>query len=71
MFKVSIREMAEKRGISSSYKLMKLVGTAKSQAAKWYRNDLQAISIATLDRLCIALKCEPNDLLRFETKGDK
>ncbi len=71
MIKVAIKEIAEKRGIASSYQLMKLLDVPPSQALKWYRNELQSISIATLDRLCIALKCKPNDLLRFETEGDK
>lgn len=63
MIKVSIKEMAEKRGITTSYQLMKATGVQPSQAAKWYRNDLKSIGIDTLDLLCEALDCEPSDLL--------
>jgi len=65
MVRVAIREMAEKRGITSSYQLMKALNVPPSQAVKWFRNDMESISIQTLDKLCRALKCKPSDLLRY------
>lgn len=65
MVKVAIREVAEKRGVTSSYQLMKLMNIPPGQAAKWFRNDMESISIRTLDKLCRALKCKPSDLLRY------
>jgi len=70
MIKVAIREMAERRGITSSYQLMKALNIPPSQAAKWYNNDLESISMRTLDKLCAALRCKPNDLLRYEADHD-
>lgn len=65
MVKVAIREVAEKRGVTSSYQLMKLMNVPPAQAAKWFKNDMESISIRTLDKLCRALKCKPSDLLRY------
>jgi DNA-binding Xre family transcriptional regulator len=71
MVKVAIKEMAEKRGITSSYQLMKALNIPPSQAAKWFNNDLESISLRTLDKLCQALRCKPNDLLRYEPEQGK
>lgn len=65
MIIVSIREMAEKRGITTAYQLQKAMDVSPSLAAKWWRNDMKMIGIDTLDRLCKLLKCRPNDILRF------
>ena len=65
MVKVAIREVAEKRGVTSSYQLMKLMNVPPAQAAKWFKNDMESISIRTLDKLCRSLKCKPSDLLRY------
>jgi DNA-binding Xre family transcriptional regulator len=65
MIKIAIKEMAEKRGITSSYQLMKALNVPPSQAVKWFSNDMESISIRTLDRLCRALKCKPSDLLKY------
>ncbi len=66
MITVTIREQAEKRGITTAYQLMKATGVQPSMAAKWWSNDLEKIGIKTLDKLCMVLKCKPNDLLRYE-----
>ena len=66
MITVAIKEVAEKRGITSSYQLMKLLNVPPSQALKWYSNNLESISIRTLDKLCAALHCKPSDLLKYE-----
>jgi DNA-binding Xre family transcriptional regulator len=71
MVKVAIKEMAERRGITSSYQLMKALNIPPSQAAKWFNNDLESISMRTLDKLCSALRCKPSDLLRYEPDNGK
>lgn len=63
--KVKIKEMAQKRGLTTAYQLQKLTGAQPNLAAKWYRNDLKSIGIETLNTLCNALECEPSDLLEF------
>ena len=65
MITVKIREMAEKRGITTAYKLQKALDVAPSLAAKWWSNDMRMIGIETLNRLCRALHCKPNDILSY------
>jgi DNA-binding Xre family transcriptional regulator len=65
MITVSIREMAEKRGVTTAYQLQKALDVSPSLAAKWWRNDMKMIGIDTLDRLCTVLKCKPNEILRY------
>jgi DNA-binding Xre family transcriptional regulator len=71
MVKAAIKEMAERRGGASSYQLMKAHNIPPSRAAKWFNNDLESISIQTLDKPCSALRCKPNDLLRYEPDNGK
>jgi DNA-binding Xre family transcriptional regulator len=65
MIIVSIREMAEKRGITTAYQLQKALDVSPSLAAKWWRNDMKMIGVDTLDRLCKLFRCKPNDILRY------
>ncbi|MGH9762733.1 MAG: helix-turn-helix domain-containing protein [Blastocatellia bacterium] len=61
-----IREAAEKRKITSSYQLMNLVGVRPSVAAQWWRGDISSLSVASINKLCEALKCKPGDLFEYE-----
>lgn len=71
MITVTIKEQAEKRGITTAYQLQKAAGVQPTVAARWFRNDLKMIGMDSLDRLCAILKCKPNDLLRYEPDSDE
>lgn len=71
MIRLRIKEMAEKRGITTAYQLQKAANVPPSAAAKWFKNDLKSIGIETLDLLCKVLECTPNDLLEFQNDGNK
>jgi len=71
MITVTIKEQAEKRGFTTAYQLQKATGVQPTVAAKWYRNDLKMIGMDSLDRLCAALKCKPNDLLKYEPDANE
>lgn len=66
MITVTIREQAEKRGITTAYQLQKAAAVSPSVAQKWYSNSIERIEIDSLDTLCRVLKCKPNDLFRYE-----
>jgi putative transcriptional regulator len=66
MITVTIREQAQKRGITTAYQLQKAADVSPSVAQKWYSNILERIEIESLDKLCRVLKCKPNDLFRYE-----
>lgn len=61
--KVKIRELAEKQGIKTAYQLKIQANLAPSTASRCFNNKLTLITFETLDKLCAALNCEPNDLL--------
>lgn len=65
MIEIRIREVAEKRGITNAYQLQKATGLSASMAARLYKDDVEMIALRTLDALCSALKCKPNDIIRF------
>jgi len=69
--KVAIREMAQRRGLTTAYQLQKLAGVQPNLAAKWYRNDLKSIGIETLNLLCRVLNCLPSDLLIYTPDNDE
>ena len=71
MITVAIKEAAVRRGIKTAYQLQKALKVSPSMAARLFRNDVERISIEMLDRLCLTLECEPNDLLKFKGKGKK
>jgi DNA-binding Xre family transcriptional regulator len=71
MITVTIREQAEKRGITTAYQLQKAAGVQPTVAARWFRNDLKMIGMDSLDRLCAILKCKPNDLLKYEADSNE
>ena len=63
---LKIREIAQNRGIKTAYQLQKITGAQPTVAAKWYRNEIKSISFDTLNLLCNALGCTPNELLAYE-----
>ena len=71
MITITIREQAEKKGITTAYQLQKATGVQPTVAARWFRNELKMIGIDSLDRLCTVLKCKPSDLLRYEPDDDE
>jgi DNA-binding Xre family transcriptional regulator len=65
MIKPNIRQIAEKNGVTTAYQLQKKLGIQPSLAAKWYRNDLKMIGFESLNSLCSAFNCTPNDILAY------
>jgi DNA-binding Xre family transcriptional regulator len=65
MIVVTIRERAEKNGITTAYQLQKAMGISPTIAARLWRGDFDKIGIGTLDRLCRVLRCQPDKLLHY------
>ena len=63
MIELSVREVAEQKGISNPLSLSKESGIAYANCHKIWNNQQKMISLDTLDRLCKALNCEPGDIL--------
>lgn len=60
------RIMGEKR--IKPGELQKLAGISKSTINRLYYEKTNAITFETLDKLCWALKCTPNELLEYIEK---
>ena len=66
MVRLTIRETAEKHGITTAYGLQKAMGISPGAAARLWRGDLTMIALKTLDALCNALSCDLGDLITRE-----
>lgn len=64
--KLNIKAMAAKKGITTPYQLQKATDLSPSNASKLFHGTSLMISLDTLGRLCDALSCTPNDVLRLE-----
>lgn len=67
MIRVAIREVAEKRGITTAYQLQKALEVPPGTASRLWKGEIEGIQIRTLDKLCTTLKCKPNDLMKHES----
>jgi excisionase family DNA binding protein len=63
--KTKINELCRAAGIMTAYQLQKKTDLSPSQAARLYRDEVEAISISVLEKLCDALKCSPNDIFAY------
>jgi DNA-binding Xre family transcriptional regulator len=70
MIVVDLKEAAKRKGITSSYKLQKATGFDISMAARIWRGKWVQLHLKTLNTLCNALECSPNDILRFTPDKD-
>ena len=66
MIKTHVREIAEKKGITTAYQLQKALEISPSVAARLWKDDFEFISRTSLDRLCKLLKSRPSHLITFE-----
>jgi DNA-binding Xre family transcriptional regulator len=66
MIKTHVREMAEKKGITTAYQLQKALDISPSVAARLWRDDFEFISRTSLDRLCRLLKCPVSKLISYD-----
>jgi DNA-binding Xre family transcriptional regulator len=70
MIEIVIKAAARKAGITSGYQLQRATGFDVSMSARLWRGEWKRIDVKTLNTLCNALKCTPNDILRFKRDRD-
>jgi DNA-binding Xre family transcriptional regulator len=63
--KTKINELSKAAGITTAYQLQKKTDLSPSQAARLYRDEVEAISISVLEKLCDALQTSPNDIFGY------
>lgn len=69
--RLKIREAAEKRGVTSSYQLMKALNIPPGHASKLWKGEMRMIGLDTIDALCNALQCKPGELFDYSADGTK
>ncbi len=69
--RLTIREVAEKRGVTSSYQLMKALNIPPGHASKLWKGEMRMIGLDTIDALCNALQCKPGELFEHTADGAK
>ena len=66
MIVVRLQNVAKKAGIENAYQLQKLTGFHPGMSSKLWKEKWKVSNLKTLNTLCTALKCSPNDLLEFQ-----
>jgi excisionase family DNA binding protein len=63
--KTKIKELCQVAGITTAYQLQKKTDLSPSQAARLYKDAVEAMSLSVLEKLCDVLKCSPNDIFGY------
>ena len=61
--KIQINERCKALGITTAYQLQKKANLTPPTAYRAFNNDIKQFTIETLEKLCTALECRPNDIL--------
>jgi putative transcriptional regulator len=65
MIKIKIKEIAKERGIKNAHRLQLAAGLSPAAASRFWKSEIEKISMETLDRLCRFLECQPGDLFVY------
>lgn len=65
MIRLSIRELAERRGITTAYQLQKLLNVNPAIASRLWKGEQRMISLKTINEVCNALDCGPEALFDY------
>lgn len=60
MIEIRIRERCELRGITNAYQLQKVACLTPPTAYRAFNNNIKHLTMETLDKLCVALDCQPH-----------
>lgn len=70
MVTIQVREVAEKKGISTAYQLQIAANLSPTVAASLWKGEASRLSLQTINALCTALKCTPGNLFQYERDGE-
>ena len=66
MIKTRIQQLAKEKGIVTAYGLGKAANLPPSMAARLFKDEVEMIALRTIESLCNALQCQPNDLFDYK-----
>ena len=65
-----LKEVMDERGISRN-QLAKLIDTRFEVVGKWYKGEVEKMDLDILARICYALDCTTEDLIRYVPGGEE
>lgn len=65
MIKIYISEVLKNKS-KTVYWLFKQTGISQNNLAKLIKNETNSITFSNLEKICKALNCTPNDILKIE-----
>jgi putative transcriptional regulator len=65
MIQLNLKKMAAARNIERLYTYLVGIGLTPKMASYWATGKPKRIDLETLERVCLALKCEPYDILEW------
>jgi len=70
MLKYNINRVIKARGIDKPNKFLRQAGIYEAFALRIKNNKVNRINLPTIEKLCILLKCTPNDLMEWEADSN-
>jgi DNA-binding Xre family transcriptional regulator len=64
--RIKIRELAERKGISNPFQLMKATGLNYAQCYLYWNGEPKQLGVDAINRLCMAFAITPGQLFEFE-----
>jgi len=71
MIKTQIQTLAKENNIRNAYQLQKAAGLSPSMASRLFKDEVEMIALRTIESLCKAFGCRPEDLFIFEPDQDQ
>ena len=65
-----LKEVMDERGISRN-QLAKLIDARFEVIGKWYKGEVEKMDLDILARICYALDCTTEDLIRYVPGGEE
>lgn len=62
-----LKELMDERNITRNY-LAKATNTRFEVINKWYNNNVEKMDLDILARICYALGCTPDDIIKYKSK---
>ncbi len=67
---IRIKELCETKEIESAYRLAQMANLTMPTAYRAFANDIKQFTPETLEKLCKALECAPNDIFGYAPKAE-
>ncbi len=70
MIKIVLRDLLHERNMNQA-ELSRISGVRPTTINVLYKNDTNRLSLPALEKICIALGCTPNDIIKIEPDAEE